>query len=98
MQTKLLPQLRSEDERMCGMKLEEISFLDAISVIRMHGLEWEAIQMLHDLVRSDYQVTISKNSEMSACLQMIKKLNNGKNEAIDALCEKKKERRNENNL
>lgn len=71
------------------MKLEEISFLDAISIIRMHGLEWEAIQMLHDLVRSDYQATISENSEMSACLQMIKKINNGKNEAIDALCEKK---------
>ena len=71
------------------MQLEEISFLDAISIIRMHGLEWEAIQMLHDLVRSDYEQTRHQNAEMTACLQMIKKINNGKNEAIDALCEKK---------
>ena len=72
------------------MELEQISFLDAISVIRMHGLEWEAINMLLDLVRSDHEAKASQNAEMSVCLQMIKKINNGKDKAIDALCEKEK--------
>lgn len=75
------------------MKLEEISLLDAISVIRMHGLEWEAIQMLHDLVRSDHETMSHQNSEMSARLQVIKKINNGKNGAIDALCERERNKK-----
>lgn len=67
---------------------DEITFLDAISVIRGLGQEWEAIKMLTDLVRADKQITDKQNAEMASCLTAIKKINNGKNEAIDALCER----------
>ena len=65
----------------------KITFLDAISVIRRLGQEWEAIRMLTDLVRSDKEMADKQNAEMANCLMAIKKINKGKNEAIDALCE-----------
>lgn len=67
---------------------DEITFLDAISVIRGLGQEWEAIKMLTDLVRTDKETSDKQNAEMASCLAAIKKINKGKNEAIDALCER----------
>ena len=66
---------------------DEITFLDAIGVIRRLDQEWEAIKMLTDLVRADKEVSDKQNAEMASCLVAIKKINKGKNEAIDALCE-----------
>jgi hypothetical protein len=66
---------------------DEITFLDAISVIRGLGQEWEAIKMLTDLVRADKEISDKQNAEMAYCLTAIKKINKNKNEAIDALCE-----------
>ena len=67
---------------------DEKTFLDAITVICRLGQEWEAIKMLTDLVRADKEISDKQNAEMSSCLKAIKKINNGKNEAIDALCER----------
>ena len=66
---------------------DEITFIDAISVIRRSGQEWEAIKMLTDLLITDKEITDKQNAGMASCLRAIKKINNGKNEAIDALCE-----------
>lgn len=69
---------------------DEVTLLDAISVIRGLGQEWEAIKMLTDLVKADKEITDKQNAEMSSCLRAIKKINKGKNEAIDALCERER--------
>lgn len=64
------------------------TFVDAINVIKDAGREWEAITLLLDWIKTDKETADSQNAEMSACLRAIKKINRGKNRAIDALCER----------
>ncbi len=52
------------------------------------GLEFEAIKILERSIERKNLLLEFNNREMAACLNAIKKINNGKNEAIASLCEK----------
>lgn len=52
------------------------------------GLEFEAIKILERSIERKNLLLSFNNREMAACLNAIKKINNGKDEAIDSLCEK----------
>ena len=48
----------------------------------------EVFLVLSRMMVSDIQKADKENAQMSAQLRAIKKINRGKNEAIDALCER----------
>lgn len=61
---------------------------EAIKTIISQGREIDAINFLSNSLYKYINKLDQENSEMSSCLRAIKKINKGKNEAIDALCEK----------
>lgn len=65
------------------MNLEEI-----LKEIYKNGLQKQVYMILHSAVMEDYKTALNENREYSTSLNAIKKINKGKNEAIDALCEK----------
>ena len=52
-----------------------------------NGDEFEAIKFLILEIENDITSTRKNAAHNSACLRAIKKINAGKNDAIDALCE-----------
>lgn len=64
------------------MKLEEI-----LNEIYGKGLQKQVYMILHSAVMEDYKSLVKENMEHSASLAAIKKINRGKNDAIDALCD-----------
>jgi len=60
---------------------------EIVSEIIENNLEVDIYNILHTIVLTKYKKEINKNYELGACLTAIRKINRGKNEAIDALCE-----------
>lgn len=69
-----------------------MSFKQAIETIIGLNEEIRAVKILMDHIENNTDHIEKDNAEMSACLRAIKKINHGKNEAIDALCEREGER------
>ena len=65
-----------------------MSFEQAIQTIIELNKEISAIEVLMRSVKSNIELLEKYNAEMSFCLRTVKKINGGKNEVIDALCEK----------
>ena len=65
-----------------------MTYEEAIKTIISQGREIDAINFLSNSLYKYINKLDQENSEMSSCLRAIKKINKGKNEAIDALCEK----------
>lgn len=66
------------------MSLEEI-----LKEIYAKKLQKQVYIILHSAVMEDYESVIKENMEYSASLTAIKKINKGKNDAIDALSDLK---------
>ena len=66
-----------------------MTYEEAIKTIINQGKEIDAINFLFNSLCADINKLYHENAEMSSYLRAIKKINNGKNEAIDALCERK---------
>ncbi|MSA02196.1 hypothetical protein GKG47_09105 [Lactonifactor sp. BIOML-A3] len=64
------------------MTLEEI-----LTEIYNQGMKIQVYKILHAAVMEDYNKLLNENRECSASLTAIKKINKGRNEAIDALCD-----------
>jgi prefoldin subunit 5 len=65
-----------------------MSFEEAIKTIIELNEEIKAVKILMGCIERNTDKIESENAEMSSCLRAIKKINKGKNEAIDSLCEK----------
>ncbi len=65
-----------------------MTYEEAIKTIISQGKEIDAINFLSNSLYKYINKLDQENSEMSSCLRAIKKINKGKNEAIDALCER----------
>lgn len=65
-----------------------MSFEEAIKTIIELNEEIKAVKILMGYIERNTDKIESENAEMSSCLSAIKKINKGKNKAIDALCEK----------
>ncbi|RFZ78290.1 hypothetical protein DS742_14350 [Lacrimispora amygdalina] len=65
------------------MNLEEI-----LKEIYKQGLQKQVYMTLHSAVMEDYKFVVNENREYVASLTAIKKINKGRNEAIDALCKR----------
>ena len=65
-----------------------MTYEEAVAAIINQGREIDAINFLFNSLCTDINKLYHENAEMSSCLRAIKKINNGKNEAIDALCER----------
>lgn len=66
-----------------------MTFEEAIKTIVDLNEEIKAVKILMDRIDRNTDKIESEHAEMSSCLRAIKKINKGKNEAIDALCEMK---------
>ena len=64
-----------------------MSFETAIKHIIDLNEEIRAVRILMESIERNTEKIEHEHAEMSSCLTAIKKINNGKNEAIDALCE-----------
>lgn len=67
--------------------MEDYDFYRYVECICAAGDEFAAIQLLSNSAQRKFERTMNKVAEMSACLRAIEKINDGKNEAIEALCE-----------
>lgn len=65
------------------------TLLEIMNNINKNNLEVEVWKLLNTSIESKLNELHDNNMEQSASLRAIKKINNGKNEAIDALCEVK---------
>ena len=65
-----------------------MTYEEAIKTIINQDKEIDAINFLFNNLCANINKLYHENAEMSSCLRIIKKINNGKNEAIDALCER----------
>ena len=65
-----------------------MTYEEAIKIIISQGKEIDAINFLFNSLCANINKLYHENSEMSSCLRAIKKINKGKNESIDALCER----------
>lgn len=65
-----------------------MTFEDAIKTIVDLNEEIKAVKILMDVVDRYTDKIEHEHAEMSSCLRAIKKINKGKSEAIDALCER----------
>lgn len=59
----------------------------AILTILENGEEFEAIKFLIHEIEIDILMNRTNATQARACLRAIKKINAGKNDAIDSLCE-----------
>jgi len=64
-----------------------MTFEEILKEIYSQNLQKKVYMTLHSAVMGDYDSLCSENQECLASLSAIKKINKGKNDAIDALCE-----------
>lgn len=64
-----------------------MDYMEAIMTIVRYGKEFQAIEELLRFVEIKNEKIEKDNATMSSCLRAIGKINKGKNEAIDALCD-----------
>lgn len=67
--------------------MSDITFERAIQHIIDLNEEIRAVKILMECIERNTDKIEQENAELSSCLTAIKKINNYKNEAIDALCE-----------
>ena len=67
--------------------MNDITFETAIKHIIDLNEEIRAVKILMERIERNTNEIEQGYAEMSSCLTAIKKINNGKNDAIDALCE-----------
>lgn len=60
---------------------------NALLTILKNGEEFEAIKFLIHEIEIDILMNRTNATQARACLRAIKKINAGKNDAIDSLCE-----------
>ena len=65
-----------------------MTYEEAVITIINENKQIDAINFLSNSLYKYINKLDSENAEMSSCLTAIKKINKGKNEAIDALCER----------
>lgn len=65
-----------------------MTLTEVIAEIHHHGYEADVYSHLCDFMASRFKALYSENCGLKAQMRAIKKINNGKNEAIDALCER----------
>lgn len=65
------------------MTLKEI-----LELIYNSGLQWDVYTFLHSAFIEDYGKMVDECRENNAIINAIRKINNGKNDCIDALCNK----------
>ena len=63
----------------------------SLDYIVMHGMESEAIAFLAGMLNQKAMEYLDLSREARSSLKAIRKINNGKNAAIDALCDVDKE-------
>lgn len=68
--------------------MSDITFEMAIKHIIDLNEEITAVKILMERIEINTNKIEQEHAEMSSCLTAIKKINNGKIEAIDALCER----------
>ena len=66
----------------------KVTLEEILKEIYAQGLQRRVYMILHSAVMSDCDSIIDENMNYSASLAAIKKINKGKNKAIDALCER----------
>ena len=64
-----------------------MSFGDAIQTIIELNEEIKAVKILMEHIEENTERLEEEHAEKSACLRAIKKINSGKNKAIEALCD-----------
>lgn len=64
-----------------------MTYEEALSVICAECRESDAIRYLTTALNKKYELEREKACNRRACLNAIRKINKGKNEAIDALCD-----------
>jgi len=64
-----------------------MSYTEAIMTIVRYGKEFQAIEELLGFVKRKNEKIEKDNATKSSCLRAIKKINQQKNSAIDALCD-----------
>jgi hypothetical protein len=74
---------------MCNNK--EFSLCEIINTIAQQGLEDAVYGVLHSIIMKDYKKAREENAEYRCTITAIKKINKGKNEAIDVLCDTSEE-------
>lgn len=65
-----------------------MTFEEAIITIIDLNEEIKAVKILMDRIERNTDKIEHEHANMSSCLRAIKKINKGKSEAIDALCER----------
>ena len=65
-----------------------MTYQEAIMTIINLNKQADAIIILASNLDNTMKKIDKENAEMSACLRAVKKINQGKNKAIDALCER----------
>lgn len=60
---------------------------EILTEIYKENLQVEIYDFLHKEVLRLYQKEQNENAQLNACLTAIRKINKGRNDAIDALCE-----------
>ena len=65
-----------------------MTYEEALITIINENKQIDAINFLSNSLYKYINKLDQENSEMSSCLRAIKNINKGKNEAIDALCER----------
>lgn len=68
--------------------IKDFKFEESVQTIVDLGEEMRAIKCLLDCLERKQERIEKDNSEMSACIRAIKKINKSENLAIDALCER----------
>lgn len=69
----------------------QMTLYEILKEIHKEGYEIDIYKHLSEWILVNNTALTNDNAALNACLRAIKKINNGKNNAIDALCERDKE-------
>ena len=78
------PQLNAENKE---DNMDKQTYIDAIEMICEKDMEADAIKTLTNSLERKFNALMQSESEKTACLRAIMKINRGQNKDIDALCE-----------
>lgn len=78
------PQLNAENKE---ANMDKQTYIDAIKMICEKNMEADAIKVLVNSLERKLDALKRSESEKTACLRAIMKINRGQNKDIDALCE-----------
>ena len=78
------PQLNAENKE---TNMDKQTYIDTIKMICDKDMEADAIKTLTNSLERKFNALMQSESEKTACLRAIMKINQGQNKDIDALCE-----------